>query len=119
MSALTSAQIDAILDRLFTNGQGERADRLVLAQDLATPDEPKYKDLGGWSRAAVRQILVRALAEAPLPVHRADMSYVRSIAARAIAGTTSGYLPSLRAIIDHADRALGSQRAEACAEGAP
>ena len=55
-SALTPTQIDAILDRLFINGQGERADRLVLAQDLATP-APKYKDLGGWSRAAVRLIL--------------------------------------------------------------
>lgn len=38
----------AVAQDLFTNGQGERADRLVMTVD----GTPKL-DLGGWSMAAV------------------------------------------------------------------
>lgn len=43
--------VEAVLDVLFTNGAGERADRLVLTQD-----NPK-RDLGGWSRKSVEDVL--------------------------------------------------------------
>lgn len=48
--ALTELQVDALLDWLFTNGAGDKADRLVLTQDLAGGK----RDLGGWSREAIR-----------------------------------------------------------------
>jgi hypothetical protein len=41
-------QAEQIARDLFTNGQGERAERLVL-----TVDGPPAKNLGGWSEAAV------------------------------------------------------------------
>lgn len=41
-----------IVDRLFTNGAGERAQRLTL-----TVDRPRYRDLGGWGElAAIDQV---------------------------------------------------------------
>ncbi|MGE3278055.1 MAG: hypothetical protein AB7O67_23330 [Vicinamibacterales bacterium] len=46
---------DAVVSRLFVNGMGEQADRLVL-----TVDRP-YRDLGGWCRGAVRDVVIDAL----------------------------------------------------------
>ncbi len=48
---------ERIADRLFTNGQGKRAGRLVL-----TVDGPPKLDLGGWCRAAVIDQIVEELA---------------------------------------------------------
>ena len=49
MSAVTIHELaEQIADDLFTNGDGKRADRLVL-----TADGPPRRDLGGWSRRAV------------------------------------------------------------------
>jgi hypothetical protein len=45
---------DAIVDRLFINGSGERAERLML-------EWPLKNDLGGWCRSAVRDVIVAAL----------------------------------------------------------
>lgn len=39
---------EQIADDLFTNGIGEKAQRLVL-----TVDKPKHLDLGGWGKAAM------------------------------------------------------------------
>ena len=45
-----------IADRLFTNGAGEQADRLVLFKEVVSGD--KKCDLGGWCRhAVVHQVL--------------------------------------------------------------
>ena len=41
-------EIETFVEKLFTNGQGEKADRLVLADD-----GPPKKDLGGWCRGAI------------------------------------------------------------------
>lgn len=48
--------IEQIVDDLFVNGAGDRADRLVL-----TVDGPPSCDLGGWCRGALRDRLVAAL----------------------------------------------------------
>ena len=51
----------AIVDDLFMNGNGDRAERLVL-----TADGPPRRDLGGWSSTAVlhriKRLLTRELA---------------------------------------------------------
>lgn len=48
------AQADAIVERLFVNGFGDRADRLVL-EGLGK------RDLGGWCRGAVRDVILDVL----------------------------------------------------------
>lgn len=45
---------DAIVRRLYTNGFGERAGRLVLLMGS--------RDLGGWCEGAVRDIVLDELA---------------------------------------------------------
>lgn len=57
--------IEAILDRLFTNGAGEKADRLLLIQESASGDAKisNAAYLGGYSREAVRRILERAVSD--------------------------------------------------------
>ena len=45
---LTRRDVELIVNDLFINGGGQRADRLVL-----TDDGPPTRDLGGWSRAAI------------------------------------------------------------------
>jgi hypothetical protein len=54
--ALT-ALVEQIVDGLFTNGFGEKADRLVLTQD----GRGSLANLGGWSREAVSQRIIAAL----------------------------------------------------------
>lgn len=44
--------IDEIVEYFFTNGSGQKADRLVL-----TVDSVPKRDLGGWCRAAIRDHL--------------------------------------------------------------
>lgn len=46
--ALFPNALDELLEGLFTNGAGERADRLVLTRDS------DGADLGGWSRGPIR-----------------------------------------------------------------
>ncbi len=55
--------VDAILDRLFTNGSGEKANRLLLIQESRSgaAKVTDATDLGGYSRTAVRDILRDAL----------------------------------------------------------
>lgn len=50
---------DSTLENLFTNGMGDKAQRLVLLVD--------GRDYGGWGRPAVRERLVAALREAVAP----------------------------------------------------
>jgi hypothetical protein len=45
---------DKIVETLFTNGAGQKADRLVL-------ELPGSKDGGGWCRAAARDRIVKIL----------------------------------------------------------
>ena len=47
-----------IAERLFVNGAGQRADCLVLT-DNTKISEPK--NLGGWSRQAVEDVIVEVL----------------------------------------------------------
>lgn len=56
-SAALRALIAEAVDSLFVNGQGERADRLVLTRDGVPP-----RDLGGWCPAAIVDRLAAALA---------------------------------------------------------
>ena len=54
---MTNEQIaDALVEYLFTNGAGQRGERLDLAQT-----DP-YAYLGGWSKAAVRGAVITVLA---------------------------------------------------------
>lgn len=48
---------DQLVESLFVNGAGARADRLVLTMDT-TPKQ----DLGGWSRGAIAEQIREALA---------------------------------------------------------
>ena len=55
---------DAILKALFTNGAGEKADRLLLvkeARGAAKVSNAMY--LGGYSQEAVRDLVDRVLAQ--------------------------------------------------------
>jgi hypothetical protein len=52
---------ERITTELFTNGQGQHADRLVLTQRLGSGAEA---DLGGWCEGAIRDRLLHALREA-------------------------------------------------------
>lgn len=49
---------ETIADDLFINGAGDEADRLVL-----TIDKPTERNLGGWSRRAVTERVIKALRE--------------------------------------------------------
>jgi hypothetical protein len=48
---MTNQQIDSLVDRLLTNGGGEKADRLVLYTEDG-------RDLGGRNRDSVRKVIV-------------------------------------------------------------
>lgn len=61
-------RIEKLLDNLFTNGAGEKADRLMLVQDVpgrarTASSDPGVVDLGGWCRSAVRDVLLRHVPE--------------------------------------------------------
>lgn len=58
----TPLDLQTLVDALFTNGSGEKADRLVL-----TVDSTPKRDLGGWCRGAVVDRLREALASVPAP----------------------------------------------------
>jgi hypothetical protein len=47
-------QIEEAVDRLLTNGRGDKATRLVLIDD---DSEPGWMDLGGWGRDSLRRHL--------------------------------------------------------------
>jgi hypothetical protein len=49
---------ERLTNELFTNGQGQHADRLVLTQRLGSGAEA---DLGGWCERAVRDRILSAL----------------------------------------------------------
>lgn len=53
-----TAVAERIVARLFTNGQAEEAERLVL-----TVDGPPKRDLGGWGRLGARDQIVAVLLE--------------------------------------------------------
>lgn len=64
------ALVEQAVDSLFVNGQGERADRLVLTRDSDPP-----RDLGGWCKGAIVDRLLAALlpqraTDAPEPRER-------------------------------------------------
>jgi hypothetical protein len=51
-----TALVQQIVDDLFTNGSGQRADRLVL-----TIDGPPTRNLGGWCREAIRDRILEEI----------------------------------------------------------
>ena len=60
MTGPEAAQLAArIADRLFTNGGGEKAQRLVL-----TVDWPSQRNLGGWCKGAVVDQITSVLLDA-------------------------------------------------------
>ena len=64
---------EATILRLFTNGFGEEADRLVLTQD-----NPK-RDLGGYARKPVEDMLCDALKSERLQVLREVREELKSV----------------------------------------
>jgi hypothetical protein len=63
MNSTREETVNAILDKLFVNGMGQRADRMVLVQE-DYPGKAKVsdaRDLGGWSRLPIRDLLLDAL----------------------------------------------------------
>lgn len=48
---------DLIIERLFTNGFGEQADRIAMRQREGDTE----RDLGGWNRAAAREQIIAAI----------------------------------------------------------
>jgi len=48
----------AIVEDIFTNGAGEKADRLVMVLEL---EGGRRRDLGGWSRVAIQDRVARLL----------------------------------------------------------
>jgi hypothetical protein len=54
-----TALAESIASDLFTNGQGERARRLVLESEAGGAG--RSHDLGGWSEDAVRGLIRRRL----------------------------------------------------------
>jgi hypothetical protein len=58
-SADITVLAQAIADDLFTNGEGKHATRLLLVVD-----RPLKLDLGGWSKTAVVDRIVRVLKRA-------------------------------------------------------
>lgn len=53
-----------VADYLFRNGNGDEADRLMLVSEKAPWSREAPRDLGGWSRAAIRDILATAITNA-------------------------------------------------------
>ena len=60
--------IDEVVKSLFTNGAGEEADRLLLIKEphSGAAKVSNAKNLGGYSRAAVRSILKDAFPDTAL-----------------------------------------------------
>lgn len=56
---------------LFTNGNGDKGDRLVMVQE---PQEAPRRDLGGWCQAAVVNRVENILKQKSRPVDRAAAS---------------------------------------------
>lgn len=56
-------QVDALVDFLFRNGSSEKADRLLLVQEERGGDAKvsNARYLGGYSKGAVRDAIVRIL----------------------------------------------------------
>lgn len=50
-----------LTDYLFRNGNGDEADRLMLVSEKAPWSREVPRDLGGWSREAIRNILTTAI----------------------------------------------------------
>jgi hypothetical protein len=63
MSSTREEAVNAILDKLFVNGMGQRADRMVLVQEdySGKATVSNAHDLGGWSRLPIRDLLLDAL----------------------------------------------------------
>lgn len=89
--------IDDLLDCLFTNGQGQKAHRLLLIQELASGDAQVVNgtDLGGFSRAAVRDVLATDLAAARQDERAAILKYMDTFE-----GEISGLLPMITADLE-------------------
>jgi hypothetical protein len=63
MNSTREEVVNAILDKLFVNGMGQRADRMVLVQEdySGKAKVSDAHDLGGWSRLPIRDLLLDAL----------------------------------------------------------
>lgn len=54
---------ERIVEKMFTNGAGEKADRLVLVKDNDRDGHSRepYRDLGGYSKSALVDLVTREL----------------------------------------------------------
>jgi hypothetical protein len=92
--------VEQFVDGLFTNGSGQKADRLVLTVDLKPP-----RDLGGWCRGAVvDRILTLASSLSGTPAAPTDLWVVTEYDGGGIRGIFSS------------QRAAESEIAAICAE---
>jgi len=57
--------VDELVDRLFRNGFGDEADRLLLVREAKSGNAKvtNADDLGGWSKAAVKAMLTVACSD--------------------------------------------------------
>lgn len=60
-------RLDKAIEDLFTNSEGDAADRLVLAQGKGNGCCVKYRDLGGRNRQSVKQVLLSHFPELAAP----------------------------------------------------
>jgi hypothetical protein len=92
MSSTREGTVNAILDKLFVNGMGQRADRMVLVQEdysgRATVSDAR--DLGGWGRLPVRDLLLAALQHREQEVRAKERDRCASLAEVMAAGETYG-----------------------------
>jgi hypothetical protein len=63
---MTEKEIDALVERLFTNGANEKADRLLLIQEdhKGSARVANARDLGGWGKGPVRDAIRDAVRDA-------------------------------------------------------
>jgi len=63
MSSTRDALVNNVLDKMFINGAGQTADRLILIQEdhNGKAKITDAQDLGGWGRLPLRDLLLAAL----------------------------------------------------------
>lgn len=60
MSTEARKLAERIVEKMFTNGAGTQATRLVLVVDHPDPKVP-YLDIGGWCKSALVNLITREI----------------------------------------------------------
>lgn len=87
----------AFVETIFTDGGGEKADRLVLTQDRPSP-----RSLGGWSRGPIVDRVARAFARYHAEGESSTVAELRGLIAECLAlnPTVSGDMDKVRVWVD-------------------